>query len=120
MKEKRKQPRRQADEFLIVCDSQTAAFIGQVANMTEQGAMLLSEKPIQLNTTVECKMTLPKSTDGKDYVSFEAESKWCTHDEKTGMYRTGYEFQKMTPDDHAIIQELLKFWSVTQPEAIKA
>ena len=119
MEERRRQARRQADESLFFHDSQTGALIGQIADMTEQGALLLSEMPTQPNTIVQCKITLPERTHGNDYISFEAESKWCMLDEETGMYHTGYEFRKMTPDQNAVIRALLRSWSVPQPKTVE-
>lgn len=120
MQERRRQGRRQAEESLFACDSQTGAFIGQVADMTEQGAMLLSEKPTPPNTIVRCRITLPERTHGTDDISFEAESKWCTLDEKSGMYRTGYEFRRMTPEKQAVMRALMRFWSLPQTKKVQA
>ena len=120
MKEKRRQVRRQAKEVLIVCDSQTGAVIGQVADMTKQGVMLLSKKPTQPHTIVKCIITLPERTDGKDYINFEMECKRCVLDKESGTYQTGYEFQRMTPVNCAVIQGLLETWPISQPKVAQA
>jgi len=111
MEEKRKQPRRQADEFLDVCDNQTGAAIGQVVNLTEHGAMLRSEKPIRPNTTFQCRMTLPARMQSNDTFTFEAESRWCITDRETGTYLTGYQFRNMTQHKRGIVRKLLESWS---------
>ena len=120
MKEKRRQVRREAKEFLIACDSQTGAVIGQVADMTEQGIMLLSEKPRQPHTIEKCIITLPERTDGKDYISFEMECMWCVLDKESGMYQMGYEFRRMTPVNIAVIQGLLKTWPISNSKVVQA
>lgn len=120
MQERRRQVRRQAEGPIFACDSQTGAFIGQVANMTEQGALLLSEKPTPPNTIVQCRITLPERTHGNDDISFEAESRWCVRDDESGMYHTGYQFRRMTPEKHAVIRALLRFWSVPQAKKVQA
>jgi len=119
MGERRRHARRQAKEFLVVCDHQTGVFIGQVADMTANGAMLLSDKPTPPDTTVHCQMTLPDKTHGDDQINFEAESRWCRFDDETGMYQTGYEFRNMTPDNMEVIKSLVKFWSVSRPKKVQ-
>jgi len=119
MNDRRRQTRRQVGQSIFVYDSQTGAVMGQIADMTEQGLMLLADKQIQLDTTYQCKMPLPKNTTGNDDISFEAESKWCLLDEQTGQYHTGYEFRMMTADNLARLRNVLKSWPKLQPEMIK-
>jgi len=119
MNERRQDARRQAKEFLVVCDHQTGVFIGQLADMTVNGAMLLSEKPTLPDTTVHCKMTLPDRTHGQDHISFKAVCRWCRLDDESGMYQTGYEFHNMTPEILAILKDVMKFWSVSRPKKVE-
>jgi len=114
MEERRRQVRRQAGEPLFVYDNQTGEVIGKVDNMTELGAMLLSEKPTKPHVTFQCSMTLPTSSVSDYRITFEAESKWCLLDKKTGMYRTGYEFRNLTPDKLTVIRAVLELWPVSQ------
>ncbi|MFC1475994.1 PilZ domain-containing protein [Candidatus Zixiibacteriota bacterium] len=119
MNDRRRKTRRQADQSHFVYDSKTGAVMGRVADMTEQGLMLLADKQIQPDTKFQCRMPLPENTQGNNDISFEAESKWCLLDEKSGQYHTGYEFRTMTADNIARLQKLLKSWPKLQPEAIK-
>jgi hypothetical protein len=118
MEERRRQVRRQAGEPIFVYDSQNGEVIGQIVNMTELGAMLLSEKPTKPRVTYQCKMTLPTKMRGNYHINFEAESKWCLLDRKTGMYRTGYEFQNLTPDKLTVIRAVVELWPVSQTMAV--
>jgi len=120
MDERRGHARRQAKEFLVVCDHQTGVFIGQVADMTVNGAMLLSDKPTPTDTTVHCKMTLPDRTHGNDHISFKAVCRWCRFDEESGMYQTGYEFHDVPADFAEVIKSLVKFWSVSRPPKVES
>lgn len=119
MADRRRQTRRQADQSLFIYDSKTGTVMGRVADMTEQGVMVFSEKQVQPDTIFHCRIPLPKSMRGPDEITFEAQSKWCLLDEKTGMYHAGYEFHVITAENRTGIRKLLKSWSPAQPETIK-
>lgn len=107
MKEQRRHSRRRARELLVACDSNTGALIGEIGNICESGVMLLSKNPVALNTTVSCVVALLGEVPGDDQLNFEAKSKWCEPDEQSTIFRTGYEFQKLTSRNLMVIRKLL-------------
>jgi len=120
MEERRRQSRWQTRELLIACDRQTGACIGQIGDITESGAMLLSKRSVQPNTTIRCIVALSGRGHGDDQFNFTAESRWCRLDEESGLYQTGYEFRELTPRNLAVIRDLLEHRPVSQPETVES
>jgi hypothetical protein len=116
MEDRRQHDRKQPDESLFVCDVRTGAVIGQVANMTEQGVMLLADKPIRPDTRIAGRMLLPDGINPGNTLSFEAECKWCVRDQDSGIYQMGYQFHAISAEAHLSLRKLLATWPELQSE----
>ncbi len=110
MEERRKQPRYQTESPFFVWDKLHNALLGQVTDISEQGLELLSKNRIRPDTAFKCKMSMPENDDDVDFVSFEAESKWCNTGGETGTFSVGLEFVSITPGCQAALVNLILSW----------
>ena len=114
MEETRKDLRRIPNDYFLVFDRHHDNFIGRVLNMSLGGMMLVSEDPMETSKLFHCRMDLPEKVEGHDYITFNAESKWCRMNEHTKMYETGYELKELSAVTRKIIGILLKKWIAVQ------
>lgn len=110
MAERRKQPRYQADSPLFVWDKLHNTLLGQVTDISEQGLELLSKNRLRPDTHFKCQMSMPENDDDLDFVSFEAESKWCNIGGESGTFNVGLVFVSITPGCQAALVNLILFW----------
>lgn len=107
MTEKRKLKRRHLIYYLRVFDQNSNQLLGHLVDITTEGAMLISEKPIITNTLFQAKMVLPEEIEGSKDITFGANSIWCKKDVNPDYYVTGFQLQDVTDDDLEIIEQLI-------------
>jgi len=91
--DKRKVKRRHLIYYLRVFSRNTGEMIGHMVDVTPEGIMLISEKPIELNTKYQLRMDLPVEIWGTQHLDFEAKSLWGRRDVNPDFYNTGFEIQ---------------------------
>jgi hypothetical protein len=107
MQEKRKLKRRHLIYYLRVFDRNTDDLIGHLVDITPEGAMLISDRPIETNTVFQFRMALPREIIRREHLYFDAESLWCQKDVNPSFYNTGFRFVKVSRDHLVIIDQLL-------------
>ena len=107
MEEKRKLKRRHLIYYLRVFDRNANMLIGHLVDITAEGLMLISEDPIDANSTFQLKMDLPQGMGNKEQLSFDARSVWHRKDINPRFYNTGFQFRKVTRNHFAVIEQLL-------------
>jgi c-di-GMP-binding flagellar brake protein YcgR len=110
MEERRMQPRYQAQSPLFVWDKLHNTLLGQVTDISEQGLELQSKNRVRPETVFRCQMSMPENDDGIDFVSFEAESRWCNVGGESGTFNVGLEFVSITPGCQAALINLILAW----------
>lgn len=118
--ERRRKPRREAEDFLRVFDRITDQLIGGLANLTHDGAMFVSQQPIDISSVLNCRVQLPDEVLGRDQLIFDAECVWCKKDTGSGRYESGYRLTNVTAQDRDILTYVMvklmsEQSSVTQP-----
>lgn len=119
MQERRSVDREPVQKMLVVRDAKTDVKIGEVADLTEKGVLLVSRLPAPPNVIRDCKMLVLMRTDGKDHINFRAQSKWSVLNEESGEYQTGYEFVEMSDDDRELLRAMLQHWRAPKPGNVK-
>jgi PilZ domain len=104
---KRKVERKHLIYYLKVTDLATDQVIGHVVNVSNEGVMLISEKPIQTELNFQLQMFLPEEIQGSRYFGFDATSKWCEADENPDFYNIGFELSNVSADSIQVIQRLI-------------
>ena len=108
VKEKRQRRRWELVFYLRIFDQSNGALLGHVIDISEDGLMLLSEVPIEINKDFDLTLEMPASDDGDNKkISFKARSIWQSKDTNPDLVDTG--FQLIDPDIESVeaIQDLI-------------
>ena len=93
--------------YLRVFDRITNETLGHLVDITPEGAMLISESTIPVNTHFEFRMMLPAEIFGRTTLDFDAESLWCKRDTNPDFFDTGFRLLNVELRDTAIIARLI-------------
>jgi hypothetical protein len=106
MEERRKIPRKYLMFYARVFDRRTGELLGYLADLTSQGAMLISETPLESGLSFRLKMDLPDRFFERDHLNFEARSVWCSQDVDPKLYNTGFQMVHVDPQDIEVIDQI--------------
>lgn len=107
--EKRQRRRWELVFYLRVFDQSDDSLLGHVIDIHEDGLMLLSETPIELNKDFDLCLEMPASgEDERKKICFRAHSLWQSSDANPDLVDTG--FQLIDPDKDSIeaIKDLIE------------
>jgi hypothetical protein len=114
MKEKRKLPRKIADDVLEVCDQHTNSILGKVVNISAEGLMLISDEPYTTGAVYELDLMFPRLIKGHSKVSFGAEVVWSIPASQPGSHWSGFRIIDVAEDDVLTIDDLILDWHITE------
>ena len=109
MAERRKSPRRALYRYLEVIDSKSKKPAGRLVNLTPEGMMLMSEKPIKEQAKLKLRVNLPERVLDIKSISVDSECRWCATSYNPDYYDAGFEFTKVPDQSVKAIDFLLKF-----------
>ena len=107
MKEKRKTKRRFLQYYMRVYDAESRQQIGNLVDITPQGIMIVSEHLLPKDQISRIRIELSDEVSRKPYIEFTAISRWCEQDVIPHMYNTGFEILELSPDDSAVINQIV-------------
>ncbi len=105
---RRKINRRYLLYFVRVYDAATRQQIGNLVDITPQGAMIVSQDPIPADQDVRLRLELTTDVADKPFLEFPARSIWCHPDLEPSLHNTGFEILELTPEDARIIQKIIE------------
>jgi hypothetical protein len=108
MPERRKYTRRDLMFYSRVVDANTGRMVGNLLNITPEGAMVLSEKQIPPDIAMELHIELPEEISPKPELIFQAISLWCQPDINPEFFDVGFQFQDVSEEKAEVIQRLVK------------
>jgi hypothetical protein len=114
MIEKRKAPRKIADEVLQVSDQITGTHIGRIVNISAEGLMLLSSEPIVMGSVYQLEMEIPEGDGDVKRIAFGAEAVWTTEATQPDSYWTGFRIIDISSEGVLIIDNLILEWHSTE------
>jgi hypothetical protein len=106
MHEKRKINRRFLSYFIRVFDSDTRQQIGNLADITPQGILLISLHSIPKGQIIRLRLEVTPEVSDKPFLEFSAQSKWCQPDIDPKLYNVGFKLLNLTPEDAVIIKKI--------------
>ncbi len=118
MNNRRNARRLLTDKDLTVYDRETCEPRGLIINMSRDGFLLWSDCPTEPQTAYRCFIVLPEVLHGVVHLEFEAVCQWCSFDEATQKHHAGYQFQNVSADNRAIIENMLASWFVNPAEPV--
>jgi hypothetical protein len=108
---KRKTERKNSLFYLNVTDRLTGKSIGRLVNLSPEGLMLVSDKPIDKNQTFNLMLELPKKIHNSGSAFFSATSRYSHRDVNPQYFNTGFCMEEITPRDLFALKSLLKEYS---------
>jgi len=82
--------------------------LGYLLNITPDGAMILSEKPLEVDWEVVLHIELPEGLSELRELVIPARSRWCQPDINPEFYDTGFVFLTTTEEYTEIILKLVE------------
>jgi hypothetical protein len=105
--DRRKFKRRYLMYYSRVFDRQTGSLLGHVVDITPEGIMLISEKPLEVNRQYKLRMELPDEITNRPKLDFDAHSVWNSKDVNPDFYDTGFRLLNVPQEDVAIIERMI-------------
>jgi len=91
---------------LRVFEGKRRRFLGQLADITTKGLMLICEKPVPSDRRFSLTMDLPKHSMGR--LAFTARSRWCRLDKAGEFYRAGFLLEEVPAEGLALVRRLVR------------
>lgn len=109
MKNRRKLNRVYLAFFTRLFDRETGELLGHLANLTPEGAMIISEAPLETGKVYRLHMDLSEAYFSKSHLDFEAR---CVYSQPEAIapkfYNTGFQLLKIAPEDVQIITQIIQ------------
>lgn len=83
--------------YLRVFDEESAAVLGHIVDISENGMMLLSDNPIPVSKDFRLWVDVPKETGPRQRIRLEARSLWSHHDINPDFHDTGFYIKDPLP-----------------------
>jgi hypothetical protein len=109
MQERRKQPRKDLMSYSQVFDVHGGYLLGYLGDLTELGAMIISDTEVKPNTEITLQIELPELENVSDEtITVPARVAWCRQDISPEYYNLGMEFKAITARQREIIRAILE------------
>lgn len=110
MAEARREEREVINRYLRVFDRENNKFIGYLVDITPRGAMLQSREQVEPAKRMTLRVELPEEFDASRELVVEAASVWDKKEENALFHHTGFEFQKVEPNEETKIRRLMEMY----------
>jgi len=108
MEERRKLKRRYIMFYSRVFDRKTGRLLGYLSDLTQEGAMVISEEKIEPSQVMRLRMDLPEGVFDKSQLDFEAKAVWTSKDVDPHFFNTGFHLINISEGDIAIIEQIIQ------------
>jgi hypothetical protein len=108
MQERRNKNRKNLAVYSRVFDRDSGKVLGYLSDLTQKGAMIISDSPISENTNYNLRFDLPDpALFSTDHLNLDARAAWCSPDIDPAFFNVGFEFIKISPPESRIIEEMI-------------
>lgn len=97
--------------YLRVFDGSSSRVIGHVVDISAQGIMLVSDKPVPVDTPYNLRMRLPTEVADREEIVFNATSRWCKKDDNPDFFIIGFQMDDLDPEIEKYILSLVEDFS---------
>jgi len=109
MQERRKQPRKDLMSYSQVYDVREGSLIGYLGDMNLLGAMVISDKSMEVNSELAISVQLPElPTIKEETMVMPTRVAWCKQDISPEYYNVGLEFKIVTDKQKVIIEAIME------------
>lgn len=88
--ERRQDQRFQPPDTLTVLDQHTRQPLGTLINLSDGGAMFISDGPVKPGSSLACRLNLSRPIMGRAELDFEAECRWSRKNIARDRWESGY------------------------------
>jgi hypothetical protein len=108
MQERRKISRKYLAIYSRVFDRTSGRVLGYLSDLTNEGAMIISDTTLAENQNINLRFDLPDpSLFSTSHLNMDAHIVWCRPDIDPAFYNIGFEFRQITPEQAKIIEEMI-------------
>ena len=107
MNEKRRLPRKRPDVALHVTDAMTGEVVGHIGNLSQEGMLLLAQRPIVDDALYQFMFQLPDVHGRLHPIEVGVHEQWSRPGTMRGQTWVGFRFVDIHPDDEATLTEWL-------------
>ena len=98
MSDKRKLERIPLIYYLVVIDRNTTKKVGYLVDITTEGAMILTENPVEKDRVMQLAVEVPKEDFSGKNIEFDAVCVRSIFDSELGFYDSGFTFLKISQE----------------------
>ncbi len=108
MAEQRKNERKKLIAFTPVYDCQRNLLLGQLGDLSMQGAMLIGKKPMEVDEQIVLSIGFPETPQFPARPAIiPARVAWCRQEQNPQYFNIGFEFQATDQENKAAIKAIL-------------
>ena len=96
------------DDAPLVYERGTQKVLGRIGNISSDGILLVCEEEFTKHRLLELSIRLPRPIRGHEDLEFNAEVKWCSPIENTGLMGCGLYFRHVNDEEMEIFEELIR------------
>ena len=109
MQERRKLERKYLAIYSRVFNRTSGSVLGYLADLSQRGAMVISDDPMPENANISLRFDLPDPPlFSTDHLNMEARIAWCRPDIDPAFYNIGFEFISVNEKESLIIEEMVE------------
>jgi len=109
MKDRRREERKSLMAYTQVFDLYGGLLIGYLSDLTPQGAMVIAERPHDVNSEITLSIELPDMAEiSASRMTLAARAAWCEQDISPQFYNIGFEFKEVAEDQKRIIELIIR------------
>ncbi len=108
MQERRKFKRIHLIHYLTIFERDTNKLLGNLVDITPEGILIITEKPVEKGQVFHFRMNLPEDFTEAQELNFDVESVWCEVDINPDLFAVGYHLLNTPEEDIAIIYKLIE------------
>lgn len=107
MDDRRKLERPNLAFFTRLFDRDTGRLLGYLANLTDEGVMLIGDEPLEAGRSFRIRMELDEAILHHKHLDFDARCLWCTPDPLSSQFfNAGFQLMQIKPEDLDIIKRI--------------
>jgi hypothetical protein len=105
--ERRHLKRRNLSYYLPVIDNSNQEVLGHLVDISSNGLMMDSKKPIPTELVFTLRLDLMEDLANKPFIEFVARSKWCRPDSiQPYLFNAGFQIVNISPEDIEIVKRI--------------
>lgn len=107
MHDERRAQREVINYYLKVYDRDSGDFLGYLADVTQEGAMIQSREPIEPDSVFHLRMELGEDLSGEE-ITIDARSVWDKKERNSIFYSTGFRFEGVPEEARPKLEKLME------------